>query len=295
MPYLEKMTPHRITGANYVTSVNGMPHPDRILQEHDFLYMLDGTWEIHEEDTSFEMQNDDLLILSAGKHHFGVKPCNPGNRHMYIHALPTAKELELSQCCLESSGVQMENMENVFPCPTLLHCRKNPKIRHYFHEIITSQWQETSEKQNRLSLLFSLLLCEIAELPVLPEPSAEPDSMVESVIERIRTTPQIFFSAKEIASDHFICERTLNNRFLKSCGKSFYAFQMETHLEMARQFLLSQPQAKLHEAALNYGFYDEFHLSKAFKKKFGMPPSVYRKQPAAAGSMPGSDAGSTFV
>lgn len=271
MPYLEKTALHQITGANYVTSVNGMLHPDRILPEHDFLYMLDGTWEIYEDGTAYEMKSDDLLILTAGHHHYGKSLCNPGNRHMYIHALPTAAEL-----------TAMDDAESLFYCPSLLHCQSNPKIRQIFHEIITTGWAESAERENRLSLLFSLLLCEIAELLTLSPKRPAPDPIVDEICRRVRTTPQTFFSAKEMASDHFICERTLNNRFLKACGKSFYAFQMETKLEMVRQFLLSQPQAKLHEAALNYGFYDEFHLSKAFKKKFGMAPSEYRRQHGTA-------------
>lgn len=281
MPCLEKMAMHRITGANYVTSVNGMLHPDRIMREHDFLYMLDGIWEIWEENTPYELKSDDLLILTAGKHHYGKKPCNPGSRHMYIHSLPAAGELGLSQSLSRTQDTQMDNMEAFLFCPTLLHCQGSPKIRQYFHEIISVGWAGTPEQQNRLSLLFSLLLCEIAELPVQPKQPSNPDPLVEEVCQRIRTTPQLFFSAKEIASEYFICERTLNNRFQKSCGKSFYTFQMETRLEMVRQFLLSQPQAKLHEAAVNYGFYDEFHLSKAFKKRYNAAPSEYRKLHAA--------------
>lgn len=272
MPYLEKMALHLITGANYVTSVNGMLHPDRILAEHDFLYMLEGTWEILEENTSYDIQNDDLLILTAGKHHYGKKLCNPGNRHMYIHARPTSAEQHYN------AGAKMDNPETLFACPSLLHCGQNPKIRQYFHEIITVGWTRTPEQQNRLSLLFSLLLCELAELPSYALCQPPSDAMVEEICQRIRTTPQTFFSAVEIAANYYICERTLNNRFLKTCGKSFYAFQMETKLEMVRQFLLSQPQAKLHEAAINYGFYDEFHLSKTFKKRFGVAPSEYRRQ-----------------
>ena len=53
---------------------------------------------------------------------------------------------------------------------------------------------------------------------------------------------------------------------------------METKLEMVREFLISQPHARLREAAANYGFYDEFDLSRAFKKQFGMSPSQYRSQ-----------------
>ena len=42
MLVLEKMAHRQITSANYITSVNGMLHPDRTLPEHDFLYMLDA-------------------------------------------------------------------------------------------------------------------------------------------------------------------------------------------------------------------------------------------------------------
>ena len=33
---LEEMADRRITGANYITSVNGMVHPNRIMDVHDF-------------------------------------------------------------------------------------------------------------------------------------------------------------------------------------------------------------------------------------------------------------------
>lgn len=290
MLYLEKMTPHRITSANYMTNVNATLHPDRILLEHDFLYILDGVWEIMEEDTVYEVKKDDLLILASGRHHYGKTPCSPGTRHMYLHALPTPAEKRLrngdpksirqeaitQKGAVQTAPFQMDNMENMLLCPSLLHCQSAPCIRKCFHEIISAGWAPTPELENRLSLLFSLLLCEITDLLHASPGQSITDPMVDEVCQRIRTTPQTFFAAKDIAAEYFICERTLNNRFQKVCGKSFYAFQMETKLEMVRQFLLSQPQAKLHEAALNYGFYDEFHLSKAFKSRFGMPPSQYR-------------------
>ena len=92
MVLLEKMKMHTVTRGNYVTSVNGMIHPNRIMKEHDFLYMLDGNWEIFEDGVPYLMTTDDLLILPAGRHHYGKKMCNPGNRHMYIHVLPTEIE-----------------------------------------------------------------------------------------------------------------------------------------------------------------------------------------------------------
>ena len=88
MLYLEKMKMHTITSGNYVTSVHGMVHPNRIIGEHDFLYILDGTWEIWEDDTSYALQSDDLLILTAGRHHYGTRVTATC---MSMHCLPMLK------------------------------------------------------------------------------------------------------------------------------------------------------------------------------------------------------------
>ena len=114
MLYLEKMKMHTITSGNYVTSVHGMVHPNRIIGEHDFLYILDGTWEIWEDDTSYALQSDDLLILTAGRHHYGKKLCNPGNRHMYVHALPTDVEKKYNH--LYPSAVDPSEAFRLFSC-----------------------------------------------------------------------------------------------------------------------------------------------------------------------------------
>ncbi|MDO4292764.1 MAG: AraC family transcriptional regulator [Eubacteriales bacterium] len=280
MIWLEKMGMHRLTGCNYVTSVNGMLHPDRVMAEHDFLYMLDGEWEIWEEERAYQLRTDDLLILTAGQHHFGRRLCNPGNQHMYLHVQPTPAEQEALRSGSKAEGDgpdRTARTASLFACPTLLHCQANPRIRQCFQEIIAASWTYAAERENRLSLLFSLLLCELAALPNADMPPKQPDPVTDQIVQRIRSTPQTFFTAEEIAAEYYICARTLNNRFRSFCGKTFCAFQMETHLEMARQFLLSQPQAKLREAALNYGFYDEFHLSRAFKRQFGLSPSQFRK------------------
>ena len=126
---------HTITSGNYVTSVHGMVHPNRIIGEHDFLYILDGTWEIWEDDTSYALQSDDLLILTAGRHHYGKKLCNPGNRHMYVHALPTDVEKKYNH--LSTSAVDPSEVSRLFPCSSLLHCQHNPKVRQYMQEIIS--------------------------------------------------------------------------------------------------------------------------------------------------------------
>ena len=232
----------------------------------------------------FHLSKDDLLILSAGRHHYGRIPCNAGNRHMYLHVLPTALEsdskhgLNSKKQSFSSTKNSMEKMESssTFPCHTLLHCKERILIRTYFQNIIRAYWSKSPQKEHRISLLFNLMLCEIHELNDNICSNHKTDSLLEEVTQKLQSNPQVFYTASEIADSYYICARTLNNHFFKNYGKTFYAYQMETKLEMVRDFLIHQPDAKLHEAALNFGFYDEFHLSKAFKKQYGVSPSKFR-------------------
>ena len=273
---LEKMVPRTITSANYITSVNGMLHPTRTMTEHDFLYILDGTWEVIEEGIPYELQTDDLLILCAGRHHTGVRLCNPGNRHMYFHVLPTEGEQSRKTCMDKMEATKTSEDSRFLRSHTLIHCQKEPKIRQYFHELISAYWGGDAQREDRLTLLLNLILCELSSLQAEMAGGPGSNSMLEQVRQKIYSNPQVFFSAPEMAAEFYICPRTLNNRFRASCNQTFSAYQMDLKLEMVREFLSHQPDAKLHEAAVNFGFYDEFHLSKTFKKKYGYPPSKLR-------------------
>ena len=62
----------------------------------------------------------------------------------------------------------------------------------------------------------------------------------------------------------------------KKVGMPFYSYQKNRRLEMAAMQIKMEPERKLKEIALSFGFHDEFHMSKVFKQKFGVSPQEYR-------------------
>ncbi len=279
--YLEREMEREILSANYITFVNPALHPDRVLNEHDFLYMLDGSWEVGEEDRVFSIHSDDLLILPAGRHHYGAGLCSPNNRHMYIHVNGSAAELALNRGFPE--GEKGTAPSTAKACRSVIHCQNRPRIRELFQEIIAEHWGDSPLKKEKLSLLFRVLLCELAEQQERERDAEASRDLTSQVSRLIQTTPQTFFTGKELAERFYVCERTLTNQFKKVYGKTVYAYQMDVKLEMVRQFLLAQPDVKLHETALNFGFCDEFHLSRTFRKKYGVAPGRYRENMGFSG------------
>ncbi|MCR5715499.1 MAG: AraC family transcriptional regulator [Lachnospiraceae bacterium] len=245
---------HRLESANYVTNVNPTLHPDRVMEVHDFLYILDGTWEIYEDGIPYELGKDDLLLLSAGKHHYGLRPCSAGNRHMYLHLYP------------EEAG------EGLLVTEPLFHCASNPKIRQYVQELIAAYWSDHALKEEKISLLFGLFLCELSALGAGDGYRQKHARLIMQVLDLMQTNPQKTYTCQEMADAFYVCPKTLSNMFKSTYGQTFYSYQMNRKLEMVRQYLADHPEELLSNVARNFGFYDEFHLGKAFKKKYGSSP-----------------------
>lgn len=112
------------------------------------------TREIFQGREAFFMENDDVLILHAGQHHFGVRDCLPGTQTIYFHI--GAGHKDTFQCGKEtpSEGALL---------PPLIHCGGRPRIKLLFQELV-SIWHEPAPRRDRkLDTLFELLLLELEE------------------------------------------------------------------------------------------------------------------------------------
>lgn len=264
----------KIAESNYNTFVNPLLHPNRVMQQHDFLYIVDGEWEIALENEGqceiFSVQRGDLIILPAQFHHYGTKLCSPNARNMYLHAETLRGDHLVHKEELQTAG------RNFVVLPTVIPCGNRIEISRYFSEIITTCWGDAIYRTQRLSRLFDLLLCELGELQTGVSTTSQCTAFVNEVARFLRSNPELFFSVSEISRKFHVSEKTLNKRFKIIYHKTFYAWQMDQKLDMVYQSLHNNVDITLREVAINYGFYDEFHLSRAFKHKFGVAPKYVR-------------------
>lgn len=65
--------------------------------------------------------------------------------------------------------------------------------------------------------------------------------------------------------------------FRKYTGQTPIQYALTQRLEMARQMLLTTDK-KVYEISEKLSFYDEYHFSRLFKRKFGLSPDSYRKK-----------------
>ena len=75
----------------------------------------------------------------------------------------------------------------------------------------------------------------------------------------------------------YISGKTLRSSFFSRFGKTFYQYQLDSKLSQVCIYLQDYPNMRLNEIAYILGFCDEFHMSKVFKKKYGVSPNQYKK------------------
>lgn len=251
---------YNITLCNFNYSPEGILHPDRIMQEYDFLYMLQGKWEIIEDEICYELHEGELLILEPGRHHYSREKCTPHMRNMFLHCLPA------------SAAGSDEGF--TISVGKLTDCRSSPKVSGIFKDIIEAYWNPFSPyRELRLGSLFSLLLLELAECH---KGSDHFDPLVNELQTLFISNTERFFHLDELASRFHLSERTLNSRFKNVTGSSLYQYQLNQKLNMIHELLPQNPERGLRDIALSFGFYDEFQMSRLYKRQFGFPPSKRR-------------------
>ncbi|MBR4058806.1 MAG: helix-turn-helix transcriptional regulator [Lachnospiraceae bacterium] len=255
-------TPHHVVAANahYYKTPTEERYIDRTLPNHDLIYLAEGSWSITENEQDYPLQKDDVLLLSAGRHHYTRFPCAPGTRTFCIHV----------SCNTENNS----GCNNFIQLPTLIHAHNNPKIKKYFSEITTAFWQQGNYKERQMSALLDLLLLEL--LFLTESAQSQKGDLAEQAIAIITSAPHMHYTSKDVADMLCTSTKTLDKSMLHKTGLSFHSYQKERKLEMAASLLETDPDLQLREIANTLGFYDEFHLSKSFKQKYQVSPKEYR-------------------
>ena len=135
-----------------------------------------------------------------------------------------------------------------------------------FEELAQQFAAPSPVRETRLSALFSLLLAALWEAQRAPSPGAD-EELAHRAARYLRENSFRFVREKELAAQFFLCPKTLSRRFSAVMGMTPYQYQRRYRLEAARAFLASNPGASLRQAAENFGFCDEFHLSRELSRR----------------------------
>jgi len=231
------------------------------MQYHDLIYLIEGSWAFTENDVEYPLHSNDVLMLAAGRHHYSRLPCAPGTKTFCIHI-----SAEVGDTAENPASARL---------PTLISASNAPAVKQCFENIVSTYWTDSEYKTQKLTALVNLLLITVFEENRRQNESRS--DIASKAIEMIIADPHKRYTSKDVAAGFFVSTKTLDNAMRKKVGVPFYTYLKNRKLDMVAMQLEMEPELKLHDIAESFGFHDEFHLSKAFKQKFGVPPQEYRR------------------
>lgn len=100
------------------------------------------------------------------------------------------------------------------------------------------------------------------------------DPRIAEVLADIRRRPQADIAA--LAASVHLSPSRLRHLFLKETQASLYAYVREQRLLWAEK-LLTTGYLTVKEVSATVGFNDTCHFVREFRKRFALPPAVYRR------------------
>ena len=255
--FLNQTVKRTITSCNYNQHQNRC-HDNRILKIHDLLYIQEGEWRIAQDDIEYTVKKGDVLLLQSRHHHYGTAPCTSLVKAKYVHFKDDP----------DDSIGEYQNKENCYIFPMVVHCYDNPNVEKYIDLIISSFWSDIPYEKEKAPAYFDLLLCEICS----SASSIKKHTVADEIKAQITKTPHRFISNDEFAKEYGCSVRTITSKFKESTGTSLHAWQIEQKCRIADELIRNEPSLALKEVASTFGFYDEYHFSKCFKKVMGHSP-----------------------
>jgi AraC-like DNA-binding protein len=237
---------------------------------------FDGESEVREiGDEAFDVYPGDVAVLPGGVEHRGERPFQAETRTIYAH-FSVNRDDGFIRDTKKKKNVQ-QDADDVPPFVTggVVH-NAGERVLHYFEDIRHLFWKYWPYREERLDALVNLLLAELADIH--QRNLSGENKTIRRLLEFMGGAPYRFFTIAELAVEAEMSERSLVNAFRAETGKSIHQYQMETKLERIAILLKSESYTSLARLAENFGFSSEFHLSAAFKKKYGMSPKQYRRE-----------------
>lgn len=251
-------TVHSVTCANINFYTVPLIHPKRTMHEHDFIYLLDGEWTLGQNNNSYHLTKDSLLILFAGNKHYGVTPCSAGTKTMYFHAT------------WEDGDIFEPNTATPFAIETYMDVADNLKIKRLFENVVNAK---LSGEHRQANLYFELLLCELRNM----KSHYKENDLAQKIKSIIHAYPEKFFSNAELAHMANISVKTVETKFKSAFGKTIHQYILEFKIREAMSYFEKFDKISVKEVAYNLGFCDEYHFSKQFTRYAGISPVKYKK------------------
>ena len=151
-------------------------------------------------------------------------------------------------------------------------------------DILQCPFQGLTQRMYLEGKVWELMALQLAQTLEMPQPNQGPKPLKSEDIERIHYAKEVLTSRLtnppsliELARLVGINDCKLKAGFRQVFGTTVFGYLQDCRMEQSRR-LLAASEMSVAEAAQAVGYANRSHFAIAFRKKFGVNPSVYRRR-----------------
>ncbi|AOM83413.1 helix-turn-helix domain-containing protein [Salisediminibacterium beveridgei] len=266
---------------NYGLFREGTVHFKRQFDVFDLIYVFSGTLYMKENDQILTIHAGEYAILTPGKTHEGVKPCEEDTHIAWIHfEFPlsfsvTGESLSGWSDILTSAATYTEPERYQLRLPV----HSQVTIREVFESKLSDLFErnESSDVAVRMrqqTLFFDVLL-ELQQ-QVITLPSAAQEVAEQSIVFIRQHYKDNQLSVKKMASILLFHPDYISRSIKKVTGLTAVQYMNQVRINHAKR-LLHEGIHDLSTVSVACGFSDSAYFSRVFKRSEGISPGQYRR------------------
>ncbi|SDX57577.1 AraC family transcriptional regulator [Paenibacillus sp. PDC88] len=275
---------HFLAAGEFISETEWI-HLDRIMGVYELIIGVEETVYIEEDDTQYEINRGDILLLQPGHRHRGYRASKPGVKFYWFHfdcpKLPqilSSSEMEEESLSIHSEPVLAWTVSDLF-LPQYASAPYGDRIHIIVNQILHVANSSYYTKQSVHYLMTSLLI-EISELTLqrLAEQITrvtEGKSHFVKMMEWTKLHAAEPLTVNAIALKFNYHQDSVSRMFKQYTGMGPLAYIHQIRMEKAKG-LLTRTSLSIKEVAEESGYPDEKYFMRLFKRTVNMTPTQFR-------------------
>ncbi len=265
---LKIVSPLKAQNAGLFISRGLAPHPTRVIESHELIFVRQGELDMWEEDTHFHLEAGQTLHLWPGRHHGGLTIMPVGLRFYWIH-------FEVDEPYRKSDSARSDPL--LLKVPQVATLPQPERLERLFRMFLDDQ-ETAMLHPNSANLLTTLMLIEVVESSA--EKPVDPDSL-NMVATWAHTYIRMNYD-RPITTAKVARALGYNADYLGRIYHRVYGYTLTEAIHRRRvhkacDYLLESGMT-IEQVAQKCGFSDPDYFRRIFRRYMKITPGDYRNE-----------------
>lgn len=240
-------------------------------QNPEIIYLLEGSMELTVGRSIFQIQKDDIILIEANREHSYKAKESVLTGILHIDSMRLQNYIDTKSQYIQCNSVIDKNSGY-------------QEMRKLLNQIFRLYFDKKQEAAYLNSLYFALLHILLTHFTYSKEqllkkhPDLAEEERINEVIGYIRSHYQGHLSLNELAEQLYLTPAYLSKYIKRHLGRNFVEYVNEVRLDNAVEAMRLENSQSLTRTAMDNGFPSAQAFAAAFKKVYGMNPSVWQKE-----------------